>query len=63
MHQHVKKLYFLGLSLSKRLTLAKANEQRPAIIFEKLYQYSLILDKLRQTIDQQGAKAVIGNQG
>lgn len=37
LNQHVKKLYHLGHSEVKRSTLAEANEQRPAIIFEKLY--------------------------
>jgi hypothetical protein len=38
LNQHVKKLYHLGQSEVKRSTLAEANEQRPAIIFEKIYQ-------------------------
>ena len=37
LNQHVKKLYHLGQSEVKRSTLAEANEQRPAIIFEKIY--------------------------
>jgi hypothetical protein len=37
LNQHVKKLYHLGQSEVKRSTLAEANEQRPAIIFESLY--------------------------
>ncbi|WP_041283913.1 IS4 family transposase [Desulfobacca acetoxidans] len=35
--QHVKKLYHLGQSEVKRSTLAEANEQCPAIIFEEVY--------------------------
>jgi hypothetical protein len=41
LNQHVKKLYHLGQSEVKRSTLAEANEQRPAIIFEKLYHQLL----------------------
>lgn len=37
LNQHIEKLYHLGQSEVKRSTLAEANEQRPAIIFEKLY--------------------------
>ena len=37
LNQHLKKLYHLGQTEVKRSTLAEANEQRPAIIFEKLY--------------------------
>ena len=33
----VHKLYHLGLSKVKRSTLADANTQRPAVIFEKTY--------------------------
>lgn len=36
LNQHVRKFYHLGLCLIRRSTLAEANEQRPAIIFEKL---------------------------
>ena len=35
--QQVKKLYHLGQTPVKRSTLSDANEQRPAIIFEKTY--------------------------
>jgi hypothetical protein len=41
LNQHVKKLYHLGQSEVKRSTLAEANEQRPAIIFEKIYHQLL----------------------
>jgi hypothetical protein len=36
-NQQVRKCYHLGLSVVKRSTLADANRQRPAIIFEKTY--------------------------
>jgi len=32
-----RKLYHLGLPEVKRSTLADANQQRPAVIFEKTY--------------------------
>jgi transposase len=36
--RHRQKLYHLGLSPAKRSTLADANEQRPARIFQKTYE-------------------------
>jgi hypothetical protein len=41
LNRQVKKLYHLGQSDVKRSTLADANEQRPAIIFEKIYHQLL----------------------
>jgi hypothetical protein len=37
LNRHVRKFYHLGLTAVKRSTLADANEQRPAVIFEKTY--------------------------
>jgi putative transposase len=37
LNQQVKKLYHLGQTQVRRSTLSDANEQRPAIIFEKTY--------------------------
>src|SRR4030065_1081854 len=36
-NRQVRKCYHLGLSVVKRSTLADANQQRPAVIFEKTY--------------------------
>ena len=36
-NRQVRKCYHLGLAAVKRSTLADANQQRPAIIFEKTY--------------------------
>jgi hypothetical protein len=36
--RHRQKLYHLGLTPAKRSTLADANEQRPALIFQKTYE-------------------------
>jgi hypothetical protein len=36
--RHRQKLYHLGLNPAKRSTLADANEQRPALIFQKTYE-------------------------
>ena len=36
-NQQVRKCYHLGLATVKRSTLADANQQRPAVIFEKTY--------------------------
>ncbi len=36
--RHRQKLYHLGLTAAKRSTLAEANEQRPARIFQKTYE-------------------------
>ncbi len=36
-NRQVRKLYHLGLSTVRRSTLADANQQRPAVIFEKTY--------------------------
>ena len=36
-NRQARKLYHLGLSAVKRSTLADANQQRPAVIFEKTY--------------------------
>ena len=36
-NRQVRKCYHLGFALVKRSTLADANQQRPAIIFEKTY--------------------------
>ncbi|OGR27202.1 MAG: hypothetical protein A2139_08645 [Desulfobacca sp. RBG_16_60_12] len=36
-NRQVRKCYHLGLSVVKRSTLADANKQRPAVIFEKTY--------------------------
>jgi IS4 transposase len=36
-NRHVRKCYHLGLTAVKRSTLADANQQRPAVIFEKTY--------------------------
>jgi len=40
-NQQVKKLYHLGQTAVRRSTLSDANEQRPAIIFEKTYHHLL----------------------
>ena len=37
LNRHVRKFYHLGLAGVKRSTLADANQQRPAVIFEKTY--------------------------
>ncbi len=36
-NRQVRKYYHLGLAVVKRSTLADANQQRPAVIFEKTY--------------------------
>jgi len=42
LERHRGKLYHLGLSPAKRSTLADANEQRPALIFQKTYEKLLV---------------------
>jgi len=37
LNRQVRKFYHLGLAAVKRSTLADANQQRPAVIFEKTY--------------------------
>lgn len=55
LNQHVKKFYHLGLCIVKRSTLAEANEQRPAVIFEKLYQY--LFTRVQQESQRQQKKS------
>lgn len=55
LNQHVRKFYHLGLCLIRRSTLAEANEQRPAIIFEKLYQY--LFARVQQEMQRRGKKS------
>ena len=55
LNQHVKKFYHLGLCLVKRSTLAEANEQWPAVIFEKLYQY--LFTRVQQESQRQQKKS------
>ncbi len=55
LNQHVRKFYHLGLCLIRRSTLAEANEQRPAIIFEKLYQY--LFTRVPQERQRRGKKS------
>jgi hypothetical protein len=55
LNRHARKFYHLGLAAVKRSTLADANEQRPAVIFEKTY-YKLY-ERLAQAMDPQAHKA------
>jgi hypothetical protein len=51
LNRQTHKLYHLGFAEVKRATLADANEQRPAVIFEKAYQQvleRLYVDMARQ---------------
>jgi hypothetical protein len=50
LNRHVRKFYHLGLTAVKRSTLADANEQRLAVIFEKTYYklYERLAGKMQQ---------------
>jgi len=47
LNQQTHKLYHLGCTEVKRATLADANEQRPAVIFEKTYHRLLVPGLIR----------------
>ncbi len=55
LNRQARKFYHLGLALVKRSTLADANEQRPAVIFEKTY-YKLY-ERLAQELGPQAQQA------
>lgn len=55
LNRQARKFYHLGLATVKRSTLADANEQRPAVIFERTY-YKLY-ERLAQEMGPQPKKA------
>lgn len=55
LNRHARKFYHLGLARVTRSTLADANEQRPAVIFEKTY-YKLY-ERLSREMAPQAHKA------